>query len=97
MDTETMMGLSFEPFLDGVHLLLDFGQYELSIVQHSRSYGGTKGLYEVCVFEGNNLVELPGITLPGDTIKGYLKLSEVVGIVKKMHTITKVEPKKVSA
>ena len=42
-------------------------------------------------------VELPGITRKGDTVNGYLTLSEVAAIVKKMHTITKVEPKKVSA
>jgi len=92
-----MLGLSFEPFLDGVQLVLDFDKYELSIVQHSGSYGGTNGLYEIAVFQDKMQVELPGITRQGDTVKGYLTLSEVAAIVKKMHTITKVEPKKVSA
>jgi hypothetical protein len=92
-----MLGLSFEPFLDGVQLVLDFDQYELSIVQHSGSYGGKNGLYEIAVFQNNMQVELPGITRKGDTVQGYLALSEVAAIVKKMHTITKTEPKKVSA
>lgn len=97
MEHETMLGLSFEPFLDGVQLVLDFDQYELSIVQHSGSYGGNNGLYEIAVFQNNMQVELPGITRKGDTVQGYLALSEVAAIVKKMHTITKTEPKKVSA
>jgi len=95
MYNESFIQLSFEPCFDGVQLVLDFDKYQLSIVQHSNSYGGTKGLYEIAVMQNGGQVELLGITKPGDTVKGFLTLSEVVGIVKKMHSITGAEPKKV--
>jgi hypothetical protein len=76
----------------GVQAVLDFGKYELSIVQHSFSYGGTQGLYEIAVFEDARQVELPGITAEGDTVKGFLTEKEIDAIIKKMFTITQQEP-----
>ena len=55
----------------GVRALVEFGEYELSIICNEGSYGGKNGgtLYEIGVFKGNGMVELPGITEPGDQVK----------------------------
>jgi hypothetical protein len=79
----------------GVQAVLDFGKYELSIVQHSFSYGGKQGLYEIAVFEDARQIELPGITAPGDTVKGWLTSSDVDAILTKMYTITGTEGKQI--
>ena len=74
----------------GVQALLEFGEYELSIICNEASYGGKNGgvLYEIGVFKGNGMVELPGITEHGDTVKGFLTESDVEAIILKMQTIT---------
>ena len=38
------------------------------------------------------MVELPGITQQGDTVKGFLDESEVESIIKKMVTATGTNP-----
>lgn len=76
----------------GVQAILDFGKYELSIVNNEASYGNKQGLYEIAVFEGNEQVELPGITAEGDTVKGFLTTEEVDAIISKMFFITGKEP-----
>ena len=43
--------------------------YEVSVVKHKGSYGGDKGLYEIGVFVGNDMVDPADW---GDTVKGYL-------------------------
>ena len=77
----------------GKFALLNFGKYQLSVVCHEGSYGGNAGLYEIGVFQGANMVELPGITQEGDTVKGWLTETAVTGIIKKMTAITGKEPK----
>lgn len=72
----------------GIQSILSFGEYELSIIQNTSSYGNSQGLYEIAVFKDNAQVEMPGITEVGDTIKGFLSESDVEGIIKKMQTIT---------
>ena len=84
-----MNDLKFEKYLDGVQAVVGYGEYELSIVCHSSSYGGKMGLYEIGVFKGNDMVELPGITEEGDTVKGFLTEEGVEAIMTKMHSITK--------
>ena len=88
---------SFEPMsvLDGTQVVLDFGKYELSIVSHSGSYGGKKGLYEIGVFLGGGMVEMPGITEEGDTVKGWLTEADVDAIIKKMYFFTGVSPRQI--
>jgi len=77
----------------GTQALMKFGdKYELSIIQNETSYGNAKGLFEIAVFHNGGLHELPGITEPGDTVKGFLTKENVVGIVKKMHLITGCDP-----
>lgn len=77
----------------GSQALMKFGdKYELSIIQNESSYGNAKGLYEIAVFHNGGLYELPGITEPGDTVKGFLTKENVLGIVKKMHLITGCDP-----
>ena len=98
MTHETLLGLSFDQskFHKGIQLALDYGEYELSIIQHEGSYGGKQGLFEIGVFNSRGGVELPGITDPGDTVKGFLTLDDVSVICKKMTSITGKEPVKVS-
>ena len=79
--------LQFVKFLDGVSATATYGEYELSVVRHSSSYGGTGGLYEIAVFKGDGMVEMPGITQEGDTVKGWLSEDEVTGIMKKMMAV----------
>ena len=95
---QTLLGLQFDtnPYLKGIQLILDFKKYELSVVQHDGSYGGTKGLFEIMVSDSTGGVELPGITEPGDTVKGFLTLEEVSIICKKLTSITGNDPVKVA-
>ena len=80
----------------GIQAMLNFGDYDLSIVKSDFSYGGKQGLYEIAVFKDNDQVELPGITRAGDTVKGHLSEDEVVGIIKKMHLITAEYPEAIN-
>lgn len=77
---------------NGVQAILNFGKYELSIVKNECSYGGKQDKFEIAVFENDSMVELPGITAEGDTVKGFLTEQAVDAIIKKMYTITKQEP-----
>ena len=79
----------------GVQAILDFGDYELSIIQNESSYGNKQGLYEIAVYKGSDQVEMPGITAKGDTVKGYLTEEDVNSILKKMYLITGKMPKQV--
>lgn len=72
----------------GVQARVDFGKYEVSIVRNEVSYGNKMGLYEIAVYEGDDQVELPGITQEGDTVKGFLSESDVDGILLKLHAVT---------
>jgi len=81
--------IKFVSLYDGKQAVIPFGDYELSIVSHSSSYGGKQGLYEIAVFkaDSNDQVELPGITEAGDTVKGFLTEAGVMNIIKKMQTL----------
>tara|TARA_B100000768_G_scaffold179978_1_gene198855 strand:+ start:438 stop:749 length:312 start_codon:yes stop_codon:yes gene_type:complete len=76
----------------GIQALIEFGPYELSVIQNEASYGGQMGLYEIGVFSGEELIELPGITEDGDCVKGYLTESNVDAIMQKMYLITAKNP-----
>ena len=95
---ESLLGLQFDTskYHKGIQLVLDFEKYNLSIVQHDGSYGGTQGLFEIMVSDASGGIELPGITEPGDTVKGFLTLEEVSIICKKLTTITGNDPVKVA-
>lgn len=80
--------MDYDDSLEGVQGIIEYGPYELSIVKHKYSYGGTKGLYEIAVFKDAEQVEMPGVTAEGDTVKGFLTENEVSGIMVKMHSIT---------
>ena len=74
-------------FPKSIQAILPFGDYDLSIVQSDFSYGGKQGLYEIAVFKGKNMIEMPGITEDGDTVKGFLSENDVEGIIEKMEAI----------
>ena len=78
----------------GIQALIKFGEYELSIICNERSYGGQRGgvLYEIGVFKGDGMVEMPGITEEGDTVKGWLNEDAVMSIIKKMHLVSGADP-----
>jgi len=77
---------------DGTQSTIQFGEFTLSVVKHSGSYGGKDGLFEVAVFGETGPLEMPGITEDGDTVKGYLTKDDVDCIMLKMFTITGCEP-----
>jgi len=79
--------LNFHELYDGVQAVMGIGDYELSVVKHSSSYGGKQGLYEIMVSDGINGVSLPGITNDGDSVKGYLTEDDVSSIMKKLAMI----------
>ena len=74
-------------FPKSIQAILPFGDYDLSIVQSDFSYGGKQGLYEIAVFKGKNMIEMPGITEEGDTVKGFLSENDVENIIEKMEAI----------
>ena len=84
---ENFSDLQFVKFLDGVSARVVYGDYELSVVKHSGSYGGRNGMDEIAVFKGHEMLEMPGITQEGDTVKGWLSEQDVTGIMKKMIAV----------
>ena len=65
--------------------IISFGpDYKLSIVNEINH----KDKYELAVFYKEHMVEMPGITDPGDTVTRFRTASDVQCIMKKMYTIT---------
>jgi len=79
----------------GVQAILNFGEYELSIVQNESSYGNKQGLYEIAVFKDGDQHELPGITAEGDTVKGFLTEEDLNMILNKMYLFTGNTPQQI--
>ena len=80
--------LDYDPSVNGVYGSVTIGDYELSIVKNDMSYGNKQGLYEIGVWKGKDLCELPGITVEGDTVKGWLTEDDVNCIIKKLYLIS---------
>jgi hypothetical protein len=92
------MGRSDRTENAGAQIALDFGKYHLSIIDDG--YGREDHLLEIGLFEakdgvGLGMVELPGITAEGDTVRGHLTETDVDCIIKKLFAITGVEPKQI--
>jgi hypothetical protein len=79
----------------GLQAILQFDNYELSIVNNEVSYGNKQGLYEIAVFKDGEQYELPGVTNPGDTVKGWLTEDEVDAIISKMYFLTGKQPRQI--
>jgi len=79
----------------GVQAILEFSNYELSIVKNEASYGNKQGLFEIAVFKDGEQKELPGITNSGDTVKGWLTESDVDAIISKMYFLTGTKPRQI--
>jgi len=79
----------------GLQAILQFDNYELSIVNNEVSYGNKQGLYEIAVFKDGEQIELPGVTNPGDTVKGWLTEDEVDAIISKMYFLTGKQPRQI--
>ena len=71
----------------------DFDKYILSVVKNEISYGASQGFYEIAIFENDNMIQLPGITDEGDSVKGWLTVEDVNSIIKKLTSITGVNAK----
>ena len=87
--------LTFEEtksFPQGVISVVRFGEYDLSVIRNEISYGYKQGLYEIGVFKGDDMVELPGITEQGDAVKGWLTEHEVSSVMKKLYFMTRSDP-----
>jgi hypothetical protein len=68
--------LKFEKVYDGVQARVSFRNgFEISVVKHSGSYGGEKGLYEIAVFDATG--QLCDPLGWGDTVKGWLEPEDV--------------------
>ena len=59
--------------------------YSTSVIKNNMSYGGKQGLYEIGVFYEEVLVEVPGITEEGDSVRGWLEFEEVIDLLKKIE------------
>ena len=89
--------IKFESYLDGVSAKINFGHLTLSVVKHSGSYGHKDGLYEIGMFDDNgNMVEVPDITMSGDTVKGFQSEQDIDSIILKLKQKTGVNPEQVA-
>ena len=82
----------------GRQIVLDFGKYHLSIIDDG--YGSDRNLLEIGTFSAcdgvaSDMIELPGITEEGDTVRGHLTEADVDAIITKLYTITGKEPTQV--
>jgi len=82
----------------GRQIVLDFGKYHLSIIDDG--YGSDRNLLEIGAFSAcdgvaSDMIELPGVTEEGDTVRGHLTEADVDAIIKKLYTITNTEPSQV--
>ena len=83
-------------FLGKHQCVLSFGdEYELSIISGKGAYSTETAPYEIAVIKHGNLVEMPGITDEGDTVKGYLTKADIDAIIKKMYLITGKKPRQI--
>ena len=78
--------------VDDFHAMIDFGEFILSIVQNDRSYGMSKGMFEIGCFSkdpytghASNMISIPGITDDGDTIKGWLTFDYVDKLIRQLE------------
>ena len=61
--------------------------YSTSVIKNNISYGGKQGLYEIGVFYEEVLVEVPGITEEGDSVRGWLEFEEVIELINKIEKL----------
>ena len=61
--------------------------YSTSVIKNNISYGGKQGLYEIGVFYEEVLVEVPGITEEGDSVRGWLEFEEVIELMNKIEKL----------
>ena len=70
---------------------LQFGErYALSIIHEG--HDESSGLYEIGAFVDGELTELPGITVPGDTVNRFLTSENVDAIILKMALLSGNDP-----
>jgi hypothetical protein len=77
-------------------VLLDFGKYNLSIINGGLLHSGSDNFYEIAVFAANDgvstgFVQLPGISEDND-VRDYMTADEVNAVITKLYTITGQKP-----
>ena len=80
--------VKLEEKLGGTCARISYGDYTLSLVKNSHTYGGDEGLYEIGLFKGDGMIGMPGITADHDTVKGWLTEENVDEIMEKMVKIS---------
>ncbi len=69
--------------------IINFGpDYRLSIVDEINH----DDLFECAVFYKGEMIEMPGITAPDDTVGRFKTASDIQMIMKKMYSITREVP-----
>jgi hypothetical protein len=88
---KTFQDLEFEqvndaPFMVGKKSRMHFDNgYGVSVVSHSHSYGGSKGLYEIAVLDSeNNLTYNTSVT---NDVIGYLTEQDVTDVMKQVQEL----------
>jgi len=77
-----------DSFMIGVKSCMMFDNgFGVSVVSHTYSYGGNKGLYEVAVLDSNG--ELTYDTPVTNDVIGYLDKSEVTDVMEEVQKLLK--------
>jgi hypothetical protein len=77
--------LKFETRKDGVYCRAKFDNgYGASVVSHAMSYGGTKGLYEIAVLEGDSITYDTPVT---NDVLGWLKPADVERVLGEIQSL----------
>jgi len=72
-------------------ILLDFGKYQLSVINDECRASGDRNFFEIAILENpGGFVRLPGIT--EDDVRPYMTSIEVNSVIKKLYYITKQAP-----
>lgn len=81
--------LEWQKCFDGIQAIVECGEFHISIVRHSGSYGNKQGLYEMYVREkvydedGLRLVPTDHFNMNCD-VRGWLTLENVHSILKEI-------------
>ena len=59
--------------------------YQLSIIRGGFSYGAEEGLYEICPFNKNGIMDGSILNIEGDDVQGGLSVPEVQEIINLME------------
>jgi len=74
--------------LKGYHKFLKFDNgYQLSIISHSFSYGGSEGLFEVALLDNKGII-IYDESLGFSDVIGHLEFEDVSAIIKAVRALS---------